>query len=222
MFRNFAIACNSVIRKSLCRLFYPTPSIKPFSMKDRSIYGPIRTESRCTEDRCHETSLRADRPINIYSKAAYICTTRWHSHDDRSVVRPLHLLESSTRGRMSLYKNDESRAGCARDTDALTRRALYRVSLSPRCDSLSLNFHILTSGWTRQHHHLTSDGTDISLSWNARVRVGRLRRRRQGNGEVRVQHEVADATHDTLRVSATRCPHDVRCTAFKIRQIISS
>lgn len=97
------------------------------------------------------------------------------------------------------------------------RSTLSRFT-SPRCDSLSLNFHILTSGWPRQHHHLTSDGTDISLSWDARVRVGRLRGRRQGDGEVRVQHEVADATHDTLRVSATRCPHDVRCTAFKIRQ----
>lgn len=228
MFRNFAISCNSVIRKSLRRLVYPTPSIEPFSVKDRSIYGSVWTESRCTEDRCHEASDRhlsarialliftVKPPIYVPLDGTRTTTGRLSGHSD------IHLLESSTRGRMSLYKNDEPRAGCARDTDALTRGALYRVSLSPRCDSLFLNFHILTSGWTRQHHHLTSDGTDISLSWDARVRVGRLCGRRQGDGEVRVQHEIADATHDTLRVSATRCPHDVRRTAFKIRQIVSS
>lgn len=72
-------------------------------------------------------AIDISRPINIYSKAAYICTTRWHSHDDRSVVDLLdpHLLESSTRGRMSLYKSDEPRAGCAKDTDALSRGALF-------------------------------------------------------------------------------------------------
>lgn len=137
MFRNFAklLPCNSVMRKSsdfLRRLVYSTPSIKSFSTKDRSIYGP--TESRCTEDRCHEASdrhLSARIALLIFTVKPPICTTRWHSHDDRSVVDPLdpHLLESSTRGRMSLYKNDEPRAGCARDTDALTRGALYRVSL---------------------------------------------------------------------------------------------
>lgn len=83
---------------------------------------------------CHEASdrhLSARIALLIFTIKPPICTTRWHSHDDRSVADPLdpHLLESSTRGRMSLYKNDEPRAGCTRDTDALSRGALYRDSL---------------------------------------------------------------------------------------------
>lgn len=74
---------------------------------------------------------------------------------------------------LSLYKNDEPRVGYytrphvdARETQMHFRGALSAAAISPRYDTLSLNFHILASGWTRQHH-LTSDGTDISISGDA-------------------------------------------------------
>lgn len=92
------------------------------------------------------------------------------------------------------------------------------AAISPRCDTLSLNFHILASGWTRQHH-LTSDGMDISLSGDAWMCVSCLCGRGQSDREVRVQHEVTDATHDALCVPAPRCPHDIRCTAFETNWI---
>lgn len=48
------------------------------------------------------------------------------------------------------------------------------------------------------------------LSGDARVRVGGLSRWRQRHGEVRVQDQIADTPHDTLCVSSSRCPHDIR------------
>lgn len=194
-------------------------------LRDRSIYGP--TESRCTENRCHEASDRL-LPAQI---VLLIFTVK------PPIYVPLDGTRTTT-GRLSIhsipiYSKVPSVEGwvCTkvmnRVRDARKTQMHFRAEhsfsrfTSPRCDSLSLNFHILTSGWTRQHHYLTSDGTDISLSWDARVRVGRLRGRRQSDREIGVQYKIANATHDALRVSGARCPHDVRCTTFKIRQIAS-
>lgn len=122
----------------------------------------------------------------------------------------------------SLYKNDGGSRETVRSIGVRNRTAMYarvtkrsrrpRHGLPPwmRCISflvVAMCLRELVDG-PRGPNHLTA-GRYGCLSGDARVRVRRLFRGRQSHGEVRVQNQVADAADDTLRVSASCCPHDV-------------